>query len=445
MKTVQAILSLMLLFLISGCGKKSDETGTGGGPIINTPKIVSFSPAMVTTGTAVTLTGENFGSDISKVILKLDSILISITSVSSNNIVFTVPLNLISAGSRSFNLQVFVNGIASNIILIPINFEAHGWFYINKTISIVNNRTPINMYFYNDQFGIMSGNWLLNSTTDSGKRWGDLGPSNYLGSGFHIYNEAEGWIECNSYDIFKFSYSGTSSFAKLDTITTIPKLSNEFIAGLFVTKPGYGYVLTHEGCIFKINGSFAPSNINLEFQSAFYKPLSSSTIGDFNLISGIDSMNFMAWGRPEVYNVNTPIIIHKKNGAYTEYNLSSLLGIGWVYRLQYVDQNTAYFISMDYDMYKFNFSTNTWSKITTPTKFGSFIFLNSTLGYASSGFIPGQTTRYIYKTTDGGLNWSIDFTLDSHFYAYTMATKDNKLWIYGDNGSYSYFLLKYNP
>ena len=444
MKTSILFLGLSFLYCLPGCVKNNDPVDESN-PKNDTPKIISFLPTLVTTGSTVTILGENFGVDILKVVLKLDTISLPISTVTTNSIVFNIPTTLISGGARTFNMQVIVNGKVSNTIPISIKFEARGWNYINKNIGIINNRIPINMHFYNDEFGLIAGNFLLNSTSDSGLNW-NTPSGTILGKGFNVYNDSEAWIENNGFDVLKFNYNNnTYNYARIDTITTIPKLGQEFISGLYITKPGHGYIVTHEGCIFKVNGSFSPSNIRLEYQSANYTALPISTIGYYDQISGIDSMNFMIYARPMVNNVKVPYIIHKRNGVYTEYNLSSLLGAGWVYRLQYVDANTAYFISINFDMYKFNFTNNTWARLATPTTFNSFIFLNSLVGYASSGFISGQTTRKIYKTIDGGLTWNADFTLDDRFYSYVMATKNNKLWVFGENGFGNFFLLKYNP
>lgn len=447
MRNILPLFSFLVVYLLSACGKSSIDTGPGTGGTTNpdAAKIASFSPYTVTTGSVVTLAGERFGTDIAKVILKLDSTNISITSLTTNSIVFTVPPAIISSGTHSFKVQVFVNGIASNSIVMRVVFELHGWMYLNKNLAIANNSTPVNMYFYNDEFGIISGNQLLNATHDAGLNW-NTWPSNNFGSGFSVYSEEEAWFEQNHYDILKFTYNNTYKNARLDTITSIPKLSQKYITGLFVTRPGSGYILTHEGCIFKVNGSFSPSDISQEYQSLNYVPVSGSTIGDFYQLSGLDSMNLMVCSRPKINGVTIPFLIHKKNGVYKEYSLEGLLGaMNYIYKLQYVDANSAYFISVSFDMYKFNSLNDTWSKLVTPTKFGSFVFLSSKIGYAGAAYQAGQSIRKIYKTIDGGLNWTDEFTLENRFTANTMATKDNKLWIIGENGFRNYFLLKYNP
>ena len=252
-------------------------------------------------------------------------------------------------------------------------------------------------------------------------------------------------METHYYDFLISDISTrTSKYARIDTITTIPGLGNKFITGLFITKPDYGYMLTHEGSVYKIDGGYAPSNIKLEFKSRYYQPLASSFLQiNFFRISGIDSMNFMIMGRALPNNVITPIIIHKRNGVYNEYNLTSLVGTSWPNNLQYVDANTAYMSTINDDLYKFNFANNTWSKLNTP-KFRAFYFINANIGYASSGWVMGQDYRYVYKTIDGGLTWNIDFALDRFHIVHTLFAKDNKVWGYGSNND-KHFVIKYSP
>jgi hypothetical protein len=76
-------------------------------------------------------------------------------------------------------------------------------------------------------------------------------------------------------------------------------------------------------------------------------------------------MNLMAISRQKENGVVKPVIIHKQNGVYTEYDLSQLLGPAFPVELHYVDAQTAYFISSDMSLYKLDFSKKEWVKTNT--------------------------------------------------------------------------------
>jgi hypothetical protein len=227
--------------------------------------------------------------------------------------------------------------------------------------------------------------------------------------------------------IYNYDYFNASSkYARLDTISSIPALNNKAITGPYITRHYRGYILTHDGSVFKINGSFSPSEISLEYQSSRYISLP-STYGNNNyyIMTGIDSNNLIIAGRPKINGVTTPIIILKRNGVYQEYTFTSA-EIGYPYRSQYADINNIFSPSLNYELYKLNTTTNAWAKLNTP-KFDEICFLNGSTGYASLGWMSGVDYYYIYKTTDGGNTWNIDFALDRFHYIYTMCKNNNKV------------------
>lgn len=452
---VTAVLILLspVIVLFLSCNKDTANDGQNpAGPTL-LPKIISVTPTSFSTGSPATINGENFGTDISKIVVKLDSVSITVSSVNAQSVVINIPQTLITSGSRIFTLTITVNGKVSNTVQVLVRFEQHGWYYVNKNIDGGYVPQFIHMYDNTDSFGLIYGRGLLFSTTTDGRTWGGIWPSGAKwGEAFHVYDEDEAWIEVNQTDILMYDYEfftpnpPTSFYARLDTITTIPALRNKFITGAFVTKRRHGYLLTHDGSVLKVKGSFAPSNIQLEYQSSVYADLPSSfENNNYYQISGVDSSNFMIMARPKVNNVTRPMIIHKKNGTYVEYNLTAQLGTGWPMSFQLVDANTAYMLSIHGEMYKLNMSTNSWVKLTTPV-FRTFVFLNANVGYAGSGFVSGQDYRFIYKTTDGGATWVKDFDLDPFFYPYAMCTKNGKVWMLGQGIiSSKSFVAKFNP
>lgn len=444
------ILLFFPLFMVIAC-KKTDDGGGGGGSN-TTPRIISYAPSAITTGATVTLTGQNFGTNLSQVTVMLGSTTLQATSVNNQTLVFNVPANLLSSGSAVFNLTVIINGVTSNILQVTVTYvfqEPRGWRYINKDMTY-GPGIPREIYFYDDayRFGLAYGNGLLSSTSDDGANWGGIWPLVHWGSAFHVYDSDEAWIETNWKDVWVYDYdyfNASARYARLDTITTIPALSGKAITGVFITKRNRGYILTHDGSVLKINGSFAPSAISLEYQSSNYVnlPLTYDN-NNFYAMTGIDSNNLVIAARPKINGVTVPQIILKRNGVYQEYSFTTAQ-IGYPYRLQYADINNIYFLSLNYELYKLNIATNTWVKLNTP-RFNEICFLNGTTGYASTAWSQGNDNYYIYKTTDGGLNWTLDFALDPFHYLYTMCTRNNKVWAVGEGlNTRKNFVIKFNP
>lgn len=451
-KTFYPGLTLSLffgLFLLAGCDKPVDQGGNNGG--IKYPKIISYSPSDIKTGTSVTLTGENYGTVLSEVVVMLGTTSVSPVSVSNQSIVFTVPANLLSSGSGVFDLLVMVAGQASNTIKVTVTYvvqEQRGWYYTNKDMSS-RRILPSAMYFYDDPYkvGLVFGqDLLLNSSTD-GASWGGIFPESHWGSAFHVYDDDEAWIETNFTDIWVYNYdyfNATAKFARLDTITSIPALRGKAISGVYITSRNTGYVLTHEGSVFKINGSFAPSAISLEYQASHYTNLPLTYANNYYSMTGLDSNNLLIAGFPKVNGAGLPMLVLKRKGIYQEYDLSNM-GVGWAYRLQYADENNIFFLSLNYELFKLNVTTNTWVKLNTP-RFNEVLFINGSTGYASTAWEQGLDYYYIYKTTDGGNTWKVAFALDRFHYVYRMCHKNNKLWVIGESiFSLKNFGLKYNP
>lgn len=442
---------LISFALLVSCSK-TDGDGGGGGGGNNTPTITGFSPNNVTTGGTVTITGTNFGTNLGAVVVHLGSVSFAASVVNGNTITFTVPSNLISSGSAIFTLYVVVNGVTSNTIQVTVSYvyqEPHGWRYINKDM-VYGPGLVSDIYFMDDpyKFGLAFSRGHLSNTSDDGASWGGIWPSNHWGGGFHVYDQDEAWIETNTYDLWVYDYdyfNASAFYARIDTITTIPFLQGKAINAAYIIKRNRGYIITHDGSVFKIKGSFKPSDISLEYQPSVYTslPLTYDN-NNFYAFSGADSSNFMIAGRPKINNVMTPMIIHKRNGVYKEY-FFTVNDIGYPYRVECPDANNAYFTSLSFELFKYNVSTDSWTKLNTP-KFNDICFVSGTTGYATSAWEPGVHYFHIYKTTDGGLNWNVVFSLDRDHLVYNLFSKNGKVWALGEEINFhKNFLVKFNP
>ena len=435
--------SVLLFFVIFifGCQKEDIPQD------LLTPSITVVTPLdSIRTGSTILITGENLGAELSKIIIKLDSLKITPVSINGQSLTFVIPGDLISAGSKNVTLTVIVNEVASNAVELTVHFAEQGWRYISKNFTIPNNPVPTFMHFYSDDVGLIFGRNLLLSTNSGGAVWGGVWSYSHLGQAFHAYSDNETWFEENEFDLAIFNYTNNSGFyARIDTITSIPALTQRKISGIFVTQPAHGYILTGDGSIFKVSGSFAPQQITLDYQYSKYMASSGSQgAADFYQLKGLDDMNFMAVSRQKENGVIKPVIIHKYNGVYREYDLSQLLEPAITpMELHYVDAQTAYFIASDMSLFKFDFSKKEWVKTNT-SGFSTICFVNANLAYGATMNIYGTNYEYIYKTTDGAKTWNLDFSLDRFHRVTTLAAKDGKLWGFGIS-PFGDFVVKYVP
>ena len=76
--------------------------------------------------------------------------------------------------------------------------------------------------------------------------------------------------------------------------------------------------------------------------------------------------------------------------------------------------------------------------------FSTVCFLDANIGYAATLNIYGSDYEYIYKTTDGGITWNMDFALDRYHRVQAMCAKNGKVWAFG-SGISGQFMVKYTP
>jgi hypothetical protein len=439
---MKSILGCLLILIILFSCSKSKDTDPVNTP--NNPFITSYSPSSPTTGDKLTITGKFLGTDISVVSVKIDSVSLVIQSVNDSTIVVYIPANLLTSGQKSYTLSVYINGRLSNTLTISVAFAVHGWRYVSPSLDILNG-LPLqqvrNIAFSDYNRGMISGPGIVASSLDGGTNWGGVfNGGNTLGYALSVANEDHIWMEHDRFDIMYRNQHDPIfylfSSAHLDTISSIPYFQGKSITGLYTYLPFRGYILNQEGRVYKVNGSFSPKDISLEYTSSYHTEATSSSDIRFYDISALDSMNMVMAGWPGTYPNTKLVLIHKKNGVYTEYDLSTKLQYSFA-RIQLTDPNTVYILDGFYNMYRF---TNGTQLTTLPIQAYSFCFVNSQVGYAAY-------KDRIYKTTDGGQSWNTDFVLRTDDYISAMYTKDQKVWAIGraNGGSALGFAIRYDP
>ena len=445
MKKAHIALLAGLFLTVLSCSRPS---GNDDAPII-----YWSSPQNISNGTEVTLGGVNFGTDPAVIIVRVDSLAIAPTTVlSPAELKFIMPAGIVTSGSKTVRVSLLVKGKPSNVIELVVTYEHHGWKYIAEDAPFGCNNYGSNMYFLNDRTGYLFSPNCAKWTSDSGKNWGDVIMGYFHNGVFSVYNDRYFWIQSDNgagnKDMLWWDYgSGMSgTFAYFDTLSTIPGLQNKTISGMYQTGQHSGYIITEEGRIFKLNNGYGPANITMEYEASY-----SATATGFNpytnSLTVIDANNLMFAANPKINGVLVPIIVHKKNGVYTEYNLAALFG-STVVSVQMVDATTAYANDLaNGRMYKYH--NGTWSQLPVFAWVSVFHFVNKDVGYAAPLRVITPNYSKIFKTTDGGQTWTVDIDIRGiEPYVTTFFGKGNKIWVtgrYNTAPSANSFLLTYTP
>jgi hypothetical protein len=441
MKKVKQVLVCFLPLIALFLGSCS-KSGTSA-PEPYQPKghsISSISPQNLTNGSQFIITGTNFGTDINQVKVTLDNQYIVVKSVSPTTITATIPDNLVASGSKSFSLRVSVEDYLSNILSITVTYnEPTGWFY---AATIPGNSSSFNptyklITFPTENVGYIHKERYIYRSADGGLTWEGNTLNGNLGQGyaFYSFDGDHNWVDYFG-DIYYTTVSGTnwSGYTRLDTITSIPYISNNSVRGLYMSAPSKGYVLKGSGRLFYINGSFAPKDITLAFQS-LHAPANPNS-GGFQKLSVADENNLMIAAVINDGGETKPLIIQKKSGAYFEYivNDEFFATDKQIKSLQLVDGNNGYLIDGNNDLFKFKGAVN-WEKLTQKASCAYFKDPNN--GYAALG---GK----IYQTADGGTHWQEVFTAKNDETITAITGKGNKVWAVGNKANQA-FIIKYNP
>jgi hypothetical protein len=427
-------LIFFLFITVLACNKSKDADPHGSpAPVISSYTVAQSS----STQNVLNISGKNFGRNKNDIEVKLDSISLTVTFVNDSQLVALIPASLSTSTKTTYKLVVTVGGKQSNTFTVEIDLGVHGWRYIGSVGSVVmGNNVITNVAFSDENRGMVAGLGILASSMNGGESWGGFFDGGHtLGYGMSVYDEDNMWIESNRFNIAyrnqhdPIFYNFNS--AKLDTITTVSGFQSKSITGLYTFKPFRGYILNQEGSVFKVNGSFAPDAISPEYKSTYSESTAGSWDVQFFNISALDSNNMVMSGWPGVYPNKKLILIHKKAGVYSEYDLTGKLQY-MIQRAQITDLSTIYLMDGFHSMYRF---TNDTELTTLSISATAFCFADSRNGYA------GGTDGNVYKTVDGGQNWSVDFVLRSGDDLSAIYIRDKKVWGITRNGG----VIRYDP
>ena len=126
-------LLLCIGFIFYGCKKSS---GGNNPPLVVTPSVSGINPASGPVNTSVTISGSNFGTDISKVAVSFNG-----TSAAVQTVTATAITALVPAAAISGNVTVTVNGQAATGPVFTVTVPAPSITAISPTTGPQN--TPV--------------------------------------------------------------------------------------------------------------------------------------------------------------------------------------------------------------------------------------------------------------------------------------------------------------
>ena len=401
------LFALFSMSLIFSCSKSDDKPA---------PAYASFEPisGKVYTGSAVTLTGNGFGTDTSKIDLRLDSKKMVITAISNTSLTFLIPQNFIPWGQKDCTLEITKDGRGSQRQVMVYYAElAHGWTYGG---ALPQNIGFKNLIFPTDSIGYVIADKSIYRTTDGGTTW--VGDANNGSFNFaNVIASSDGlntWMD-NVYQV------AVSDGAKW-TLGAEGRSFGTTMIGLYTAGPANGLVAIQTGRLFDVNGSFAGAAI--KYQSAQY------STGNYVLwrkMSALDKNNLIIAG-------TAGTMILEKAGVFSEVDISSVTKLTSVKDLQLVDANTAFLVDGNNALIKYD--GNTWTKLSQAANL--VYFSNATTGYI-------VYNKKILKTTDGGATWNEEFTLNDNEYITSICGRNGKVWAIGSTTSQYGFTVKYKP
>ena len=432
--------SILCAIIMVSCSKDSDNEPD---PVVVVPpkpeppvkivdaKIISYSSNFGKTNDQITITGENFSNKVEDINLYFDSTKATIISATSTEIKFVLPVtdNVIPQLKLSIVNTTITNTVKNayqgNIAILKAN-PASSWIVSNSPttntrilkIQILDNGAVYYNYEIStplQQGGTISYNYVQRSL-DDGKTWETWTEtaSTSWSTNFYATNNDEGWSVYGSNRLNKIPIGGNDRSLIANTLGEFAHMYvNESLnSGIVVNKRGSVYT-TDDGKTFS-NVFTASAGNDGWFYGTTY--LDSDHIWCFgNIGSTVD----------KVFGYR-PYIIYKK-GASETWKEKSFLDMGKdvsIIDMQFFKDNSGLLLMQTLTNAKILRSSDggdNWNEIYSGEKFTDMTFSDVNNGWAVLG-------KMLYKTNDGGVSWSLDYTHDEEILE--IASKNKVIWAF---------------
>lgn len=375
--------------------------------------IKSYSVNYGHSGQEVTMYGEHFTTDLSKITLKFDDITANVISASLTEIKFTLPTA--TRPIPELNLHILnktvtksvVNDYQGNIGILPaINYN--NWTVLNQSLVASTNlkinkiqQISASKIYLNIHSGI--GGTLLYSG-DSGISWKVIDDCWSDLSAFHMTNSGSGLCS-TGVGLRKISNLNpvTTGFVKEIPFISAVYMDENLTNATFVTNKGLVYSST-DGVNYDI--VYSSTNSSNSFYDPFYYPVNDKLSNNHIWVGGINGENVSG-------SKKYPFILFKNNttDGWKEFPFQNDLDFR-PSDLIFINETTGYFHSYSFDSNLNRVSSKIYKTITGGDSWTSVFngqpFLHITFKDQNTGWAIYQNK--IYKTINGGTTWQLDYT-----------------------------------
>jgi len=399
-------------------------------PVVDS-KITAYSSNYGKTDEEITITGENFSDKIENINLYFDNVKATIISATSTQIKFKLPtttnvvpvLRLEITNTKITNLVK--NAYKGNIAILKAN-PASSWIVSN---SATNNSQVIKIQildngavYYNWETSILleGGSTIsynyVNRSLDDGKTWENWTEtaSTRWATNFFATNSDEGWSVYSEGSLYKIPMGGLDRTQLLTSVGSIVHMNaDESLKS--------GSVITSGG------------NVHSTNDGANFSKVYSSTIGNNGGITGstfLDNDHIWAYGLKGFTIAGTfgykPILLYKKGSSdeWKEKVFSDATTDARIRSVQFFKDNSGLMLFSTLNKTSILKSVDggdNWSEIYSGEAFNRITFNDANNGWAVLG-------KIIYKTTNGGVSWTVDYTHEEDIL--NIAARDKTVWAF---------------
>ena len=436
------LIIILIIFLIYSCSSDSaSESEIIEEPtVIEQIKVSSFSKEYAYIGDEVSIIGENFNDNKSKIEVFLDDKKIDVISITKSNITIKIPVGIVT--NKLLDLKIIIPN--SNITyddsfqrIAIVDNTKNKWITINHDFSSISSVRDFNaiskeeIYFFLQE---TANNYpfRLQQSFDGGvyiKKRESFGYSDSFKGSFYINQKGtEYYLHLGK--LFR-KIKGEENKLLYDF-----SQNGSWDLDFYVSEDEKNIIIgTSEGRIFSSSDS----------GSTFVNVYENATLNyQFEAFSAVSSKHVWLAGftnpQPSPYGPAKMLYL-KQDGKWYEKSIKIEIKDGnyeYIKKIHFIDEVTGFAIARinnsngeKYVIIKSATKGDTWSIVYTQTnKIENFTFKDKNTGWFISG-------KDIYKTVDGGATWILDYSNDTDCKG--ILYNDGILWVIANEKLLKYY------